>query len=151
MAKKPKKQKVLKEGKKILTDFKAFISRGNVIDLAVGVMIGGAFSKIVSSLVNDILMPVIGIFIGKVDFSMLSWQVVPATEQHAGVSVPYGAFLGNVLDFLLVSIAVFAFVKIFEILRRKKETQPANPPAMTKQEDLLTEIRDLLKQQSEDY
>jgi len=146
-----KKQVVLKEGKKILTDFKTFISRGNVIDLAVGVMIGGAFSKIVSSLVNDILMPVIGIFIGKVDFSMLSWQVIPATEQHAGISVPYGAFLGNVLDFLLVSIAVFAFVKIFEILRKKKESADKESPAMTKQEELLAEIRDLLKQQNDDY
>lgn len=122
---------------KTIKEFKEFISKGNVIDLAVGVIIGGAFSKIVSSLVNDIIMPLIGIVIGGINLTNLTLKLGDAT-------VNYGVFLQNILDFLIVALCIFIFVKIINKFNRKKET----PPAPLKKDDktiLLEEIRDLLK------
>lgn len=122
---------------KTIKEFKEFISKGNVIDLAVGVIIGGAFSKIVSSLVNDIIMPLIGIVIGGINLTKLTLKLGDAT-------VNYGVFLQNILDFLIVALCVFIFVKIINKFNRKKETPPA-PPKKDDKTILLEEIRDLLK------
>ncbi|MDO4341327.1 MAG: large-conductance mechanosensitive channel protein MscL [bacterium] len=122
---------------KTIKEFKEFISKGNVIDLAVGVIIGGAFSKIVSSLVNDIIMPLIGIVIGGINLTNLTLKLGDAT-------VNYGVFLQNILDFLIVALCIFIFVKIINKFNRKKETPPA-PPKKDDKTILLEEIRDLLK------
>ncbi|MCI7554321.1 MAG: large-conductance mechanosensitive channel protein MscL [Tenericutes bacterium] len=122
---------------KTIKEFKEFISKGNVIDLAVGVIIGGAFSKIVSSLVNDIIMPLIGIIIGGINLTNLTLKLGDAT-------VNYGVFLQNILDFLIVALCIFIFVKIINKFNRKKETPPA-PPKKDDKTILLEEIRDLLK------
>lgn len=122
---------------KTIKEFKEFISKGNVIDLAVGVIIGGAFSKIVSSLVNNIIMPLIGIVIGGINLTNLTLKLGDAT-------VNYGVFLQNILDFLIVALCVFIFVKIINKFNRKKETPPA-PPKKDDKTILLEEIRDLLK------
>jgi large conductance mechanosensitive channel len=121
----------------MLKEFKAFVMRGNVMDLAVAVIIGGAFGKIVSSLVNDILMPIIGSFIGD-NFSTL-------TAQINGVSVKYGAFIQATVDFLIVAFVIFMVIKGMNKMKKKKEEAPGAPPAPTKDQELLTEIRDLLK------
>lgn len=126
-------------------EFKKFAVRGNVIDLAVGVIIGGAFGKIVSSLVNDIIMPLVGLILGGIDFSELSWKVGEA-------EVKYGAFLQTVVDFLVISFSIFLFVKLLNNLHeriKKQEETKQTAPTMTKEQQLLTEIRDLLKQQKE--
>lgn len=122
---------------KTIKEFKEFISKGNVIDLAVGVIIGGAFSKIVSSLVNDIIMPLIGIVIGGINLTNLTLKLGDAM-------VNYGVFLQNILDFLIVALCIFIFVKIINKFNRKKETPPA-PPKKDDKTILLEEIRDLLK------
>lgn len=121
----------------MLKEFKAFVMRGNVMDLAVAVIIGGAFGKIVSSLVNDILMPIIGSFIGD-NFSTL-------TAQINGISVKYGAFIQATVDFLIVAFVIFMVIKGMNKMKKKKEEAPGAPPAPTKDQELLTEIRDLLK------
>lgn len=137
---------------KILDEFKAFAMRGNVIDMAVGVIIGGAFGKIVSSVVADVIMPPIGLLVGGVNFTDLKWEMKEAVLNDAGeviapaVTLNYGNFLQVTFDFLIVAIAVFAFVKLINSLnKKKKEETPAAPPAPSKEEVLLTEIRDLLK------
>ena len=123
----------------MIKEFKEFIQRGNVIDLAVGVIIGAAFGKIVSSLVDDILMPLIGIILGKVDFSSLSVTVGSAV-------IKYGSFIQNLIDFLIVAFCIFLIVKfINKLTKKKKEEKKAEPPAPSKEEVLLTEIRDILK------
>lgn len=129
--------------KKILKEFKEFISRGSVVDLAVGVIVGGAFSKIVTSLVNDILMPIIGIIIGGHDFSSLSITFRDAT-------ISYGAFIQNVIDFLIVAACIFMFVKVINSLEKlgHKDVKKEEPKSVPKKPDeivLLEEIRDLLK------
>lgn len=125
-----------------LGDFKKFISRGNVVDMAVGVIIGAAFGKIVTSLVNDMLMPVVGIFLGGVDFSTLSFTIGEA-------QVKYGAFIQTIIDFIIIAFTIFIVVKLFERLKRKEETQEivaeSAPPAPSDEVVLLSEIRDLLK------
>ena len=141
-------------------EFKRFIARGNVMDMAVGVIIGGAFGKISTSLVNDVIMPAVSMLTGGVDFS--NWKIVlkaavassdgiidPATE----VAINYGNFLATILDFLIIAFAVFCLIKFLNGLHRKKEEEPAPaeepaPPEPTKEEVLLTEIRDLLKENS---
>ncbi|MGG3843658.1 large conductance mechanosensitive channel protein MscL [Anoxybacillus kestanbolensis] len=126
-------------------EFKKFAVRGNVIDLAVGVIIGGAFGKIVSSLVNDIIMPLVGLILGGIDFRGLSWKVGEA-------EVKYGAFLQTVVDFLVIAFSIFLFVKLLNNLHeriKKQEETKQTAPTMTKEQQLLTEIRDLLKQQKE--
>ncbi|MBP7343485.1 MAG: large-conductance mechanosensitive channel protein MscL [Clostridia bacterium] len=158
------RKRIKKEKVKLVAEFKKFITKGNVIDLAVGVIIGSAFSKIVSSLVNDIIMPLIGLIMGKVNFKELKWVLTYDAEGNAASSVNYGMFIQYVVDFLIMAVFVFLLVRLFAVLRKKAEElkekakkeeetqniQPAVPPAppvLTKEELLLTEIRDILKAQ----
>ncbi|MDO4314481.1 MAG: large-conductance mechanosensitive channel protein MscL [Oscillospiraceae bacterium] len=132
----------------LIAEFKTFIARGNVMDMAVGVIIGGAFGKISASLVNDIIMPVISMLTGGISFD--DWKIVlkEAAGDTAAVSVNYGTFLATILDFLIIAFAVFCMIKAVNIFHRKKEEAPAAPPAPPEpsaEEKLLTEIRDLLK------
>jgi len=131
----------------MLKEFREFIARGNVIDLAVGIIIGGAFGKIVSSLVEDVVMPPIGLLLGKVDFAQLKIVLQPADPTHkvAEVSLRYGSFINTILQFLIVALAVFFLVKLLNAVRRQQAAEPAPPPAPTATETLLAEIRDLLK------
>ena len=126
-------------------EFKAFAMRGNVVDMAVGIIIGGAFGKIVSSLVNDVIMPPIGALLGDVDFSNLAWEVQAAHGDVAAVTLNYGSFINTVLDFLIVAIAIFMMIKLMNAAKKKEEATPAAPPAPSKEEVLLTEIRDALR------
>jgi large conductance mechanosensitive channel len=127
-------------------EFREFAVKGNVIDLAVGVIIGGAFGKIVTSLVGDVVMPFVGLFVGGVNFTTLSVTLKEGNDGGPAVLLKYGQFLQNVFDFLIVAAAVFAMVKAINTLKRKQEAAPpAVPPAPTPTETLLGEIRDLLK------
>ena len=131
---------------KLLNEFKAFAMKGNVVDMAVGIIIGVAFGKIVSSLVADLLMPPLGLLIGGVNFIDLKLIIKAATDTTPAVTWNYGNFIQVVFDFLIVAFAVFIAIKGMNSLRKKEEAAPpAAPPAPTKQETLLTEIRDLLK------
>ena len=127
--------------KNFITEFKTFIARGNVIDLAVGVIIGGAFSAITTSLINDIVMPILGIFTGSVSFAELSVTV-------NGAVIAYGNFIQAILNFIVMSFVVFCLVKAINKLHKKKEEAPAAPPQPSAEEKLLTEIRDLLKEKA---
>ena len=131
----------------LVSEFKEFAMKGNVMDMAVGVIIGGAFGKIVSSLVDDVLMPLIGMLTGGIDLSGLSYKVMlPAVdggEPIAGATLKYGAFIQNIIDFLIIAFCIFLMIKAMNKLMPKKE-EPAAPAGPT-QEELLTEIRDLLK------
>jgi large conductance mechanosensitive channel len=136
-------------------EFKEFAMRGNVLDMAVGIIIGAAFGKIVSSLVNDVIMPPIGRLMGKMDFSSLFINLGPgeygslAVAKEAGAAtLNYGVFLNTVLDFIIVAFAIFLLIKAVNVAKRKEEAQPAPPPAPSGEEKLLTEIRDLLKSRS---
>lgn len=131
-------------------EFKTFAMRGNVMDMAVGIIIGGAFGKIVSSLVSDILMPPLGLLLGKVDFKDLvitlkDAKVDEAGQEIAAVTLRYGMFIDNIVTFLIIAFAVFMLVKGINSLHKKEAAAPAAPPPPSKQETLLTEIRDLLK------
>lgn len=130
-----------------LKEFKEFAMRGSVVDLAVGVIIGGAFGKIVTSLVDDIIMPPIGYLTGGVDFSSKKLILKAADEatKQAEVSVNYGNFINVVIQFLIVAFCIFCVIKALNSLKRKEETKPAAPAAPSKEETLLTEIRDILK------
>lgn len=128
----------------ILNEFKEFAVKGNAIDLAVGVVIGAAFGKIVTSLVNDVIMPPIGMLVGGVDFSYLAVTLRDKTDTHPAVILKYGAFINTIIDFTIVAIAIFALVKGINTLRRTKEEAPPAPPEPTREEVLLTEIRDAL-------
>ena len=128
-------------------EFKEFISRGSVIDLAVGIIVGGAFTSIVNSLVNDMVMPFVGWLIGGIDFTDLKIVITPATEETAEAAIRYGSFIQNVVNFLLVAFVVFLMIRLINTFRRKKAEAPKAPPAPSKEELLLTEIRDLLKEQ----
>ena len=131
---------------KLLEDFKAFVMRGNVIDMAVGIIIGAAFTKIVSSLVADVLTPPLGLLLGGVDFSDLSITLKQATADLPAVVLGYGKFIQTMVDFLIISFAVFGLVKLSTRLDHHKKDQAAAAPAPpTKEEELLSEIRDLLK------
>lgn len=130
----------------MLSEFKEFAMKGNVVDMAVGIIIGAAFGKIVSSFVADVIMPPLGILIGGVDFSDLAIVLKAATEGAEAVTINYGRFIQTVLDFTIVAFAIFIAIKLMNRLKRKKEAAPGVPPAPTKEEILLTEIRDLLKQ-----
>lgn len=131
---------------KFITEFKEFAVKGNVVDMAVGVIIGGAFGKIVTSLVNDVIMPVIGKITGNVSFTDLKLELTPAAEGVDAVYLNYGQFIQNVVDFLIIAFCIFLMVKGIMKLKKKKEEAPAAPPAPSKEEVLLTEIRDLLKE-----
>ena len=138
-----------------LQDFKAFAMKGNVIDMAVGVIIGGAFGKIVSSVVADVIMPPLGLLVGGVNFTDLKWVMTPAEvvdgKEIAAVTLNYGNFLQATFDFLIIAFSIFLFIRLLTKLTTKKEAAapatPPAPPAPTKEEVLLTEIRDLLKEQ----
>ena len=127
-------------------EFKAFIARGNVMDMAVGVIIGGAFGKISTSLVNDIIMPLISMLTGGIDFSSWKWVLKAAEGDAAEVAVNFGSFVAVVLDFIIIAFAVFCMVKAINKFHKKKEEAPAAPPEPSAEEKLLTEIRDLLKE-----
>ena len=132
----------------ILSEFREFIARGNVVDLAVGVIIGGAFGKIVTALVEDVVMPPVGLLMSGVDFSQMNWVLKadnPATKVDEMVAIQYGAFLNTVIQFLIVAWVVFLLVKGVNALRRAQAAEPPPPPAPTAEETLLGEIRDLLK------
>ncbi|HMQ01033.1 MAG TPA: large-conductance mechanosensitive channel protein MscL [Cyclobacteriaceae bacterium] len=129
----------------MLQEFKKFAMRGNVIDLAVGIIIGGAFGKIVSSLVNDIIMPPLGALLKGVDFKDLTVTIYESAEGADAVTLKYGMFLQNVVDFVIVAFAIFLLIKGINRLNAKKEEAPAAPPAPPADVQLLTEIRDLLK------
>jgi large conductance mechanosensitive channel len=131
----------------MLREFREFIARGNVVDLAVGVIIGAAFGKIVTSLVEQVVMPPVGLLLGKVDFSQLKIVLQPADPAHkiAEVAIGYGAFFNTIIQFLIVAFVVFLMIKLINSMRRKQAEDPATPPAPTPEETLLTEIRDLLK------
>ena len=130
---------------KIIDEFKAFTMKGNMVDMAVGIIIGAAFGKIVSSLVSDIIMPPIGLLLGGVNFTDLKLVMKAATETAPAVTWNYGSFLQVVIDFLIVAWAIFMIVKIINAAKKKEEEAPAAPPAPTKDQELLSEIRDLLK------
>lgn len=150
-----------KEKFKLAKEFKAFITRGNVLDMAVGLIVGSAFTAIVNSVVGDLLMPALGMLTGKIDFSEMKWVLVKpveevlaedgtvVTEAVAEVAIRYGAFIQNVISFLLVALSVFIIVKIFSKLQRKKAEEPKPEPKPDPQIVLLTEIRDLLKKDTE--
>jgi large conductance mechanosensitive channel len=133
----------------LLTEFKEFAARGSVVDLAVGVIIGASFGKIVTSLVDQVIMPPVGLLLGSVDFSKLQWVLKPedpATEAVEKVAIQYGAFINTVIQFLIVAFVVFLLVKAINRLRREQAAAPeAAPAAPTATEALLTEIRDELK------
>ncbi|MDP3404966.1 MAG: large-conductance mechanosensitive channel protein MscL [Brevundimonas sp.] len=132
----------------LLTEFKEFAARGNVVDLAVGVIIGAAFGKIVTSLVEQVVMPPIGLILGRVDFSELKWVLAPenpATEAIEEVAIQYGAFINTVIQFLIVAFVVFLMVKAINRLRRAEAAAEPGPAAPTPTETLLTEIRDTLR------
>ncbi|PKM24924.1 MAG: large conductance mechanosensitive channel protein MscL [Gammaproteobacteria bacterium HGW-Gammaproteobacteria-13] len=135
----------------ILSEFKAFAVKGNVVDMAVGIIIGAAFGKIVSSFVGDVVMPPLGVLIGGVDFSDLAIVLKAAEGDAAAVTLAYGKFIQTVLDFLIVAFAIFMGIKVLNKLKREEEAAPEAPAAPTKDQELLSEIRDLLKaQQSRD-
>ncbi|MDH4126454.1 MAG: large-conductance mechanosensitive channel protein MscL [Gammaproteobacteria bacterium] len=129
----------------MVSEFKAFAMRGNVVDMAVGIVMGGAFGKIVSSFVADVLMPPIGIILGGVDFSDLAVTLKAAADGAAAVTLNYGQFVQTVVDFLIIAFAIFLVVKAMNAVKKKDEEKPAAPPAPSKEEVLLTEIRDALR------
>lgn len=130
-----------------LKEFKEFAMRGSVIDLAVGVVIGGAFGKIVTSMVDDIIMPPIGYITGGVDFSNMKYVITEANEAvgTTEVAITYGNFINVVIQFLIIAFCIFLVIKGINSLKRKEETAPAEPAAPSKEEVLLTEIRDILR------
>ena len=129
----------------IVNEFKAFAMRGNVMDMAVGIIIGGAFGKIVSSFVNDVLMPPLGLVMGNVDFTGLAVQLAEKGADGKPVLWKYGAFIQTTVDFVIVAFAIFIMIKWMNSLQKKEEEAPAAPPEPSAEEKLLGEIRDLLK------
>jgi len=129
----------------MMSEFKSFAMRGNVVDMAVGIVIGGAFGKIVSSFVNDVLMPPIGMLMGGVDFGDLVVVLKAATEEAGAVTLNYGAFIQTVLDFVIIAFAIFMVVKAMNNMKKKEEEAPAAPPKPSAEVELLTEIRNSLK------
>ena len=134
------KEEIAKKGGKFVNEFKDFIAKGNVLDLAVGVVIGSAFGKIVSSIVDDIIMPIVGALIGGIDFTGLSIKI-------GNANITYGNFIQNVIDFLIIAFCIFIFVKVINKLHKEEKKEPA--PVKPNQEVLLEEIRDLLKKDKE--
>lgn len=133
---------------KLADEFKAFAMKGNVVDMAVGIIIGAAFGKIIASMVSDIIMPPLGLLIGGVNFTDLKFVMKAAVDENPAVTLNYGNFLQVVFDFIIVAFVVFMMIKAMNAAKRKEEAKPAAapaPPAPTKEEILLTEIRDLLK------
>lgn len=131
-----------------LKEFREFAMKGNVVDMAVGIIIGAAFGKIVSSLVADVIMPPLGLLIGGVDFKQFSVVLRAAEGDIPAVVFNYGMFIQTVFDFVIVAFAIFMAIKVMNKVRREKEAEPEAPPAPSKEEVLLSEIRDLLKEQN---
>ncbi len=129
----------------MLKEFKQFALKGNVLDLAIAVVIGAAFSKIVTSLVNDLIMPILGILIGGINFANLKFDMPSSIAGGAAVSIKYGSFIQAIMDFLIIAFSLFIFVKAITSIR-KKETKEVALPKLSNEELLLTEIRDLLKE-----
>lgn len=129
----------------MVSEFKSFAMRGNVVDMAVGIIIGVAFGKIVSSFVNDVLMPPIGMLIGDVDFSDLVFTLKEAVGEAEAVTMNYGSFIQSVIDFLIVAFVIFMVIKTMNSMKRKEEAVPEAPPKPSAEVTLLTEIRDSLK------
>jgi large conductance mechanosensitive channel len=134
-------------GKKMsmMSEFRDFAMRGNVVDMAVGIVIGGAFGKIVSSFVSDVLMPPIGMLMGGVDFSNLAVTLKEAVGEAEAVTLNYGMFIQTVVDFIIIAFAIFMVIKAMNNMKKKEEEAPPAPPKPSAEETLLTEIRDLLK------
>ena len=129
----------------MLKEFREFAMKGNVMDMAVGIIIGGAFGKIVASLVNDVLMPPIGMLVGGMDFTKLAITLKVAQGEAPAVLLKYGMFIQQTIDFIIIAFVIFMMIKGMNKLRRKQEEAPAAPPEPPRQEVLLAEIRDLLK------
>lgn len=129
----------------MIKEFKAFAMRGNVVDMAVGIVIGSAFGKIVSSFVADVIMPPLGMILGNVNFTDLAITLKEASGDVAAVTLNYGNFIQTAVDFVIIAFAIFMVVKGMNALKKKEEAAPSAPPAPSKEETLLTEIRDLLK------
>lgn len=139
-----------KNMKKTMNEFRDFAMKGNVVDMAIGVVVGGAFGKIVTSLVNNIIMPLLSVLTGKVSFVNWTWTVVPAREGLEPIIVQYGMFLQTIFDFLIIAFSIFMVIKIFNKIERKKDVAPVikEDPKPSSEELLLMEIRDLLKKQN---
>lgn len=129
----------------MLKEFKKFALKGNVFDLAIGVIIGGAFGKIVSSLVDDIIMPFLGVILGRIDLASLKWIIREADATTAELSLQYGQFLQAVIDFLIIALSLFFVMRAILAFKKKEEEKPADPEP-SQEEKLLTEIRDILKE-----
>jgi large conductance mechanosensitive channel len=132
----------------MIKEFKEFAVKGNMVDMAVGIVIGGAFGKIVTSLVGDLIMPPLGLLIGGVDFSDIALTLKQAVGEEPAVTLNIGTFIQTSLDFLIVALAIFLVIKAMNSLKKKEEEKPAEPPAPSNEEVLLGEIRDLLKQKN---
>jgi len=130
----------------MIKEFRDFAMRGNAVDMAVGIVIGAAFGKIVTSFVSDVLMPPIGVLVGGADFTQLSVTLKQASGDVAAVTLNYGSFIQAVIDFAIIAFAIFMVIKAMNSLKKKEEKAPAEPPEPSNEEVLLTEIRDLLKQ-----
>jgi len=128
----------------MMAEFKDFAMKGNVVDMAVGIVIGGAFGKIVSSFVSDVLMPPIGMAMGGVNFTDLAVVLQEATADAEAVTMNYGSFIQTLIDFIIIAFAIFMVVRAMNNMKKKEEEAPAEPPAPSAEENLLTEIRDLL-------
>jgi large conductance mechanosensitive channel len=129
----------------MMSEFKSFAMRGNVVDMAVGIVIGGAFGKIVTSFVKDVLMPPIGMMMGGVNFSDLAYVIQAATEEVAAVTINYGAFIQTVLDFVIIAFAIFMVIRAMNNMKKEEVEAPAEPAKPSAEVELLTEIRDSLK------
>ena len=129
----------------MMSEFKSFAMRGNVVDMAVGIVIGGAFGKIISSFVSDVLMPPIGLMMGGVDFKDLAIVLQEAVGETAAVTMNYGAFIQTLVDFIIIAFAIFMVVRAMNNMKKKEEAAPAEPPKPSAEVELLTEIRDSLK------
>jgi large conductance mechanosensitive channel len=133
----------------VISEFKAFAVKGNVVDMAVGIIIGAAFGKIVSSFVCDVVMPPIGLLIGGVDFADLAVALKAAQGDAPAVVLAYGKFIQSIIDFVIVAFAIFMGVKVINRLKREEAVAPTLPPVPSREEELLSEIRDLLKAQND--
>jgi large conductance mechanosensitive channel len=129
----------------MMKEFKEFAMKGNVLDMAIGIVIGAAFGKIVSSFVANVLMPPIGMLLGGVDFSSLMIVLKEATEETEAVTISHGTFFNTVIDFIIIAFAIFIVIKGINSMKKKEEEKPAEPPKPSKEEVLLTEIRDELR------
>lgn len=129
----------------MMQEFKKFAMRGNVMDMAIGIIIGAAFGKIISSIVGDVIMPPIGLLLGGVDFSSLAITLKQGSEGVEPVLLKYGVFINTVIDFLIIALVIFMVVKGINSMKKKEEEKPATPPAPSKEEVLLAEIRDELR------